>query len=280
MLILSDDDVRAAVSMDHAIDVNAAAFSALEDGSAQCPERSIVSAAGGPTLFKPSYIPPDSAESVEALGLKVVSVRAANAEAGLPTVPGTMLMFDAATGLPSAVLAATWLTALRTAAGSAVATRALAPLETQNLVVFGAGMQAEAHISAMLCVRPAITSVTIINRGRPRAEALAAALADTNPALTVDLLTLDDVGGVERVCRVADLVCATTNSSTPLWDGSWLKPGAHVNAIGSCAICIRPAHIMELVLGPILTAMVHKRIHLPKRSANLPELPWNPLSYE
>jgi ornithine cyclodeaminase len=235
MLILSDDDVRAAVPMALAVDVNAAAFTALEDGSAQCPDRAILSAAGGPTLFKPACVPQDAPGAPEALGLKVVSVRAANAQAGLPTVPATMLMLDAVTGLPSAVLAATWLTALRTAAGSAVATRALAPLETRNLVVFGAGMQAEAHISGMLCVRPCIASVAIVNRGRPRAQALAGSLAAAHPAVAVEVLTLDDVSGVERVCRVADLICATTNSSTPLWDGAWMKPGTHVNAIGSCA---------------------------------------------
>ena len=236
MLILSDDDVRAAVPMALAIDVNAAAFSALEHGFAQCPDRTILSAAGGPTLFKPSYIPSDAPGAPEALGLKVVSVREANAEeAGLPTLPGTMLMIDAATGLPTAVLAATWLTALRTAAGSAVATRVLAPAETKNLVVFGAGMQAEAHVSAMLCVRPSITTVVVVNRGRPRAEALVGTLAAAHPALNMEVLTLADVVEVERVCRAADVICATTNSSTPLWDGAWLKSGTHINAIGSCA---------------------------------------------
>lgn len=235
MLVLSDDNVRAAVPMELAISVNAAAFESLESGTAQCPDRAIINAAAGPTLFKPSCLPPETPGGPEALGLKVVSVREANAEAGLPTVPATILMFDAATGLPSAVLAATWLTALRTAAGSAVATRALAPQDVKTLVVFGAGMQAEAHVDAMLCVRPSIASVAIVNRGRPRAEALAAALAATRPGLATMVLTLEDVAGVERVCRAADVICATTNSSVPLWDGVWLKPRTHVNAIGSCA---------------------------------------------
>ena len=231
MLVLSDEDVRSAVPMDLAIEVNAAAFASMESGAAEVPERAIVSTKSGPTLFKPACIPSAAdPEAPEALGLKVVSVRAANADMDLPTVPATILMFDATTGLPSAVVAATWLTALRTAAGSGVATRALAPAAPQRLVCFGAGMQAEAHISAMLCVRPSITSVAIVNRSLPRAETLAATLS---PTLSTEVLTLSDTAGVERVARAADIVCATTNSSTPMWDGAWLKPGAHINAIGS-----------------------------------------------
>lgn len=231
MLVLSDDDVRTCVPMDLAIEVNAAAFVSMESGAAEVPDRNIISTKMGPTLFKPACIPSAADPAApEALGLKVVSVREANADLGIPTVPATVLMLDATTGLPSAVVAATWLTALRTAAGSGVATRVLAPAEPQTLVCFGAGMQAEAHISAMLCVRPSITSVAIVNRSLPRAESLAETLPAT---LSTEALTLDDAAAVERVTRAADIVCATTNSSIPMWDGAWLKPGAHINAIGS-----------------------------------------------
>lgn len=179
MLILSDDDIKAAVPMNQAIEVNEAAFRSLETGTAQCPDRALLTTDGGPTLFKPACMPPaeGTADGREALGLKVVSVREANLELGLPTVPATMLMFDAATGLPSALLAATWLTALRTAAGSAVATRALAPEQVQLLVVFGAGMQGGAHVDAMLSVRPSLSRVAIVNRSLPRAQKLADAVS-------------------------------------------------------------------------------------------------------
>ena len=183
MLILTDDEVKAAVPMDQAIEVNEAAFRSLESGAAQCPDRALLTTTGGPTLFKPACIPPAEAGSpgssggAEALGLKVVSVREANPELGLPSVPATMVMFDAVTGLPSALLAATWLTALRTAAGSAVATRALAPEQAELLVVFGAGMQGDAHVDAMLSVRPSLSRVAIVNRSLPRAQELAAAVS-------------------------------------------------------------------------------------------------------
>ena len=131
----------------------------------------------------------------------MVSVREANPELGLPSVPATMLMFDAATGLPSALLAATWLTALRTAAGSAVATRALAPEQPEQLVVFGAGMQGDAHVDAMLSVRPSLSRVAIVNRSLPRAQELAAAVsaragveteAVSNPSSSISCLPASD----------------------------------------------------------------------------------------
>eukprot|EP01043_Picozoa_sp_COSAG02_P042738 COSAG02_NODE_3656_length_6410_cov_2.706703_5_plen_193_part_00 len=178
MLILTDDDIKAAVPMDRAVEVNEAAFRSLETGAAQCPDRALLATDGGPTLFKPACISQaEGSDGDEALGLKVVSVREANSELGLPTVPATMLMFDAATGQPSALLAATWLTALRTAAGSAVATRALAPEQVEMLVVFGAGMQGDAHVDAMLSVRPSLSCVAIVNRSLPRAQELAAAVS-------------------------------------------------------------------------------------------------------
>ena len=182
MLILTDDEVKAAVPMDQAIEVNEAAFKSFESGAAQCPDRALLTAEaggrGGPTLFKPACVPPaEGSGGTEALGLKVVSVREANPELGLPSVPATMLLFDPATGLPSALLAATWLTALRTAAGSAVATRALAPEQVELLVVFGAGMQGDAHVDAMLSVRPSTSRVAIVNRSLPRAQELAAAVS-------------------------------------------------------------------------------------------------------
>jgi ornithine cyclodeaminase len=168
--------------------------------------------------------------SSESLGLKVVSVRTDNKARGLPTVPATVIMFEASTGLPSAVIAATWLTALRTAAGSGAATRAMAPANPKTLVVFGAGLQAEAHIAAMLHVRPSICKIVIVNRSRQRAECLAATL---QRGMATEVVLLDDVAGVERVVREADILCTTTNTSTPLWNGEWLKTGAHINAIGS-----------------------------------------------
>jgi len=165
MLLLSEDDVRRALPMAEAIAVNEAAFEALASGDAQCPARAVLRGAHGPSLFKPALLP-GAAGGSEALGLKVVSVRPGNADRGLPTVPATIVTFDAATGLPDALVAATWLTALRTAAGSGAATKLLAKADSAHLVVFGAGLQAEAHVSAMKVARPSLARLTIVRRPR------------------------------------------------------------------------------------------------------------------
>lgn len=141
----------------------------------------------------------------------------------------------------------TYLTALRTAAGSAIATRAVAPTAARRLVVFGAGLQAEAHVKAMCCVRD-IDAVVIANRGEERARKLMAALAADLPGMPRDasgatlgaarapalsFVALGDVAGLRAACEQADIVCTTTGSDGALFPASWLKPGAHVNAVGS-----------------------------------------------
>ena len=194
MRILNASDVRRSLSMADAIAVNQAAFLALHRNTARVPSRIIlpVPEHDGASLFKPATTP--AAGGATAMGLKVVSVRPANAQRGLPTVPATVMLFDHATGFPTALMDGTYLTALRTAAGSGVATRiALSSggrtaAAAGTLAVFGAGLQADLHIRAMRSVLPNLRRVIICNRSAPRAEALAAkfrggsAAADGEPA--------------------------------------------------------------------------------------------------
>ena len=232
MLILSDDDVRRALTMEEAITVNEQAFEALASGTAQCPPRQLLRGSHGPSLFKPALLPGGEAGDAEALGLKVVSVRPGNADRGLPTVPATMVTFDAVTGTPTALLSATWLTALRTAAGSAAATKLLARTDSASLVVFGAGLQAEAHVAAMRAARPSISRVTIVNRSPTRAAALAAQVAARHGVIAA-MVALDDAAGVAAALVDADVVCCCTNASAPVFPGAALRPGCHVNAVGA-----------------------------------------------
>lgn len=226
MLSLSDDDVSSVLSMEEAVEVNRAAFLSLATGDATVPERVVlpVPAHSGSTLFKPAFVPGHG------LGLKVVSVRPANAAAGLPTVPAVVLLVDEATGVPTATVAATYLTALRTAAGSAVATDQLALKGASRLCVFGAGMQGRAHIEAVLCVRP-IKHVAIWNRTRARADNLARELAAEHPAVVFDVVASPD--DIDAAVAAADVIVTATNSSSPVFDGRKLRAGAHINAVGS-----------------------------------------------
>eukprot|EP00051_Salpingoeca_urceolata_P002637 m.51748 g.51748 ORF g.51748 m.51748 type:complete len:341 (+) comp12245_c1_seq2:311-1333(+) len=232
--ILSEADVAAQLPMALAIEASETAFRSLCKGTATVPPRTVIPVTphNGTTLFKPGHVPG------ECVGLKIVSVRPNNAESGKPTVPAVVLLVDEETGMPQCMVAATHLTAWRTAAGSAISTRLMAPQEAKTAVVFGAGLQAKAHALAFACVRP-LEKVTIVNRTRPRAEALAAelparVLEETGHSITVDIVvTSEDKQAVERVVRSADLIATCTNSSEPLFDGAWLKPGAHITGVGS-----------------------------------------------
>ena len=199
----------------------------------------IAARSGGPhgfTLFKPAHI----AES-GALGVKIVSVFPSNAAKGLPTVPGTILVLNDTTGMLEGLVDGTYVTALRTAAGSGAATRKLANAAAKTCVVFGAGAQAASHIEAMLAVRD-LQDITVISRSVANAEALIAGIRSNYADVVIwAAVASSDAATVEAAVRSADIVCTCTSSATPLFDGRWLKPGAHVNAVGSYQ-----AHVAEL----------------------------------
>ena len=148
-------------------------------------------------------------------------------------VPATILVVDPPTGTVQAVVSATYLTAARTAAGSALATQLCCchrPRSSlaKHLVVFGAGLQASLHLEAIPSVVPTLERITIINRNRQRAEDLAA-----KQTLRTTVLELQDTMGVQRALNDADIVVACTNTMTPLFDGLALPRHCHVNGIGS-----------------------------------------------
>lgn len=157
------------------------------------------------------------------VGVKVVTVGPENPSRGRPVVQATYVLFSGDTLTPVAVMDGAALTALRTSAVSGLATRHLAIAGASSLVIFGAGVQAKAHLDAMAAVRP-VSRVRVVSRTAGPAEALARRGSD---------MGLDSaVAGTEAVAE-ADLVCTCTTSPEPLFDGSLLKPGAHVNAVGA-----------------------------------------------
>lgn len=156
-------------------------------------------------------------------GVKVVTVRNANLAMEMPSVHAEYILFGGPALAPLALIDGAALTAFRTAAVSALATRILAREEASRLVIFGAGAQAVAHLRAMVEVRP-IQTVTIINRNAARAQQL----IEIGQTLGVEVCR----GDAEALAH-ADIVCTCTTSATPVVDGSVLSPGAHINAVGS-----------------------------------------------
>ena len=241
MLFLSESQVRQCLDMADCLAVNRTALQSIVTRQCRVPKR-----LGLPyepahkhdddvpdwTLVKAASFTHDN-QSTSQMGVKIVSVRSHNPDHGLPLVPASVLNIDPATGIVDAVLAGTYLTAARTAAGSALATSILKP-NLEHLVVFGAGLQAELHIHAIsTALQRSIPKITIVNRSEQRAQELADKLPSdwTNNAAKVVLL--NDSLAVADALSTADAVVTSTNSATPIFDGSLLRPGCHINGIGS-----------------------------------------------
>jgi ornithine cyclodeaminase len=160
--------------------------------------------------------------------LKVVSVFPHNpARHGLPSIHALVVLIDAETGRPAAVLDGTYLTALRTGAASGAATRILARPDARVLAMFGAGAQAPAQVQAVCAVRP-IERVWVVNRTRARAEALIQALRAQGIAAELRVAP-----SAAAALAEADVVCCATSSPTPLFDDADLRPGTHLNGVGA-----------------------------------------------
>ncbi len=158
--------------------------------------------------------------TANALATKLITQVPGNAARGLPTMIATLLLLDPATGVPLAVMDATWLTELRTAAVSAVATRALRDKRPKRLAILGSGALARSHALALAAVVP-LSHIRVWSPTRANAERCA---ADIDGSASPD---------AESAVRDADIVVTVTNASTPVLMGRWLKPGALVHAVGA-----------------------------------------------
>jgi len=211
--------------MPGAIEAVRQAYIAHATGAAVTPQRTAITVRGrrGTALFMPSYFP-----QTPALGLKVVSVFQDNAEIALPVINGFVALLDPETGMPTALMDAGYLTALRTGAGSGAATAALARPDAHVLGVLGAGVQAPYQALAVAAVRH-IDTVLIYNRTRTRAEALARRLEAELP----DSPRVNIADTAAEAVRQADIICTATAAREPLFGPDDVRPGTHINAIGS-----------------------------------------------
>lgn len=209
-----------------AIEAVEAAFVSLSTGQAEAPLRAHIATPEreATSFFMPARI---AGPGAPALGLKVVSVFPHNRQRGEPSIYALVNLFDPATGRPLAVLDGTYLTALRTGAASGVATRHLARPDARVLALFGAGVQALPQALAVCAVRP-IERIWLVNRSRDHAQLLAARMRGAG--LTLDLRIAPSV---EQALAEADVVCTATSSPTPLFADAALRPGTHINGIGS-----------------------------------------------
>jgi ornithine cyclodeaminase/alanine dehydrogenase len=232
MLILSETDLRSVLTMREVIDAVERGFGALGSGDAFAPERLQLPVPDREAVLleMPASLraasPGDSGvERSGGLGTKIVAFFPQNSRLALDVVQAVYILFDPKTGIPLALMEGRFITAIRTAATSAVATRHMATAGPKHLAVFGAGVQARFHLEAMIAVAT-IERVTIVERAPAKAHELAEHVRRRH-SISCQVSPADDAASQ------ADLICTCTTSLLPLFDGGLIKPGTHVNAVGA-----------------------------------------------
>jgi ornithine cyclodeaminase len=222
MLVLNRPEVESLLDLDRLVEALGPAMAELSVGRVSMPARAVVQVLewGGLLAAMPAFL-----TSAQTLATKLVTVFPQNAAQGLPSHQAVILVFDAHTGSPRALMDGTAITAARTAAGSALASRLLARPEARVLAIVGTGVQARAHAKAIPRVRP-IKEVRVVGRNPARAVALAEEIAH---GLGVPTKAFEP--GREAFTGV-DIICAATHSAEPVLRGEWLEPGVHVNSVG------------------------------------------------
>ena len=226
VLILSHGDVTAALAPDACADAMAEVLAAHARGQAQMPLRSVVRFDGAAGFM--GLMPAWRGGEEPVFALKTLCLMPGNPARGLDTHQGTVTLFDGATGVPTAILDASAVTAVRTAAVSAVATRTLARDDARVLAILGAGVQGKAHLQALVGVR-GFEDVRVYSPTEAHARAVAAA-GDGLARV---------VSSAEDAVRGADVVVTATSAREPVLRRDWLEAGAHVNAVGASTPSVR-----------------------------------------
>jgi alanine dehydrogenase len=225
-ILLDRAAVASVFGMPEALQAARSAFLSLAKDRAVMPQRLAVNVAehAGTHLSMPCYV---SGEDGEALTIKIATVFGQNPKRfGLPTTLAFLLLQDPRTGALLALMDAEYLTAQRTGAASGVATDLLAKSDAKVVTLFGAGGQAGAQVEAMLAVRP-VERVNVVSLELDKAEGFAASLRDQHGVQARAMI--DRAQAVSE----ADIVCAATNATTPLFPAEAVGPGTHVNAVGA-----------------------------------------------
>jgi len=250
MRILGRQDVIDLLTIQDTIRLMREAFGALASKSVSMPPRVFVKADRfrGSIAFMTAFVDP-----LEAMGMKAIALYADNpAKRSLPAILGSMLLFEADSGRTLALMDAGPITAVRTAAVSALATDLLARRDARVAGFIGTGVQARAHVSAMLEVRP-IRRVLAFSRTPSKTSDFAQWVHDQ---YGIEAATMPNPEGV---VREADILTTATPSRTPIVDGSWIPNGAHLNVIGSgLTIELNPAayaHATKVVVDQLDSAL-------------------------
>ncbi len=242
IVILNQADVEALLPMEACISAMAEALTALAQGQAHQPLRMIVRPpdAAGLMGLMPAYMSGEGA----AYGLKAVCVFPQNTTLGKDAHQGSVMLFSAETGELLALMNASAITAIRTAAVSGVATQLLAQEQAGDLAIIGSGVQARTHLAAMAAVRP-LRRVRVAGRTIENVRRFAAEMV-----MDYDF-PIEPVESVEAAVSEADLIVTVTTAAEPILQRSWIAPGAHLNVVGSSIPTTREVDTATMVAASL-----------------------------
>lgn len=252
ILIVNQSEVIELLPMAECIDVMAEALKALSQGDVILPLRPVMwlPEKVGALGMMPGYV-----GSQSLMGLKVVSVFPGNHGTEYDSHMGAVMLFETRHGQPLALVDASAITAIRTAAVSGAATRVLAREDADTLCILGTGIQATSHLEAMLAVRP-IKQVRVWSRNEAHARRFAAEQSKRHG------IAIDPLPTAQQAVTGAMLICTTTAAPEPILHGEWLAPGAHINAVGSSVPFTRELDT---------TAVVKSRLFVDRRESTVNE---------
>jgi ornithine cyclodeaminase/alanine dehydrogenase-like protein (mu-crystallin family) len=222
MIVISAQQVRTLLTIEQSIVLMEHAMKTTSAGAARLPQRwGLALPSGGLMGMMPGYLP-----DPECFGIKVVNIMPQNQNSSFSSHLGAVLLFDSKHGLPLAIIDAAQITALRTSAASALATRLLAKESARILTIVGTGEQARAHIDALVGVRD-FKEIRVCSGQEQRAEQFAASyFHDTQ-------IKLKPFNDIASAVAGADVICTVTNASSPILFESMLEPGMHINLVGA-----------------------------------------------
>jgi ornithine cyclodeaminase len=225
VVVLTSADVRRYLPMHDCVDAMAGVFRDLGAGRVVQPVRQVIRMPGGAGAL---YVMPGFVGDAGggALAVKLVSLFPGNAARGLESHQGAVVLFDATNGSVQAVIEAASLTAIRTAAVSALATRLLALPDASDLALLGSGVQAWSHLEAMLAVRP-------VRRVRVWSRTAAHAASFAGRATERFGVPVEASGSAVEALHEATLICTVTGAREPITRSEWIADGAHINAVGA-----------------------------------------------
>lgn len=242
-LFINKERIAALLPMDECIEVMEQMFRSLANGESTQPLRSIMWLPDKTGLMG---MMPGNAPGLGVMGIKVITIFDKNRELGIPSHQGVVILFDAKQGQPLMIFDAAEITAIRTAAASAVATKLLSSENSKTLSVIGSGEQAMRHIEAILLVRD-IKQINLWSRTEKNASLLA---NEIKGEYNIPIHIKNDV---QKAVTGADIICTCTSSREPVVTGEWITPGTHINSVGSSTAASRELDTAAVLKSKLFT---------------------------